>query len=142
MSRLSTRFTAVYGSHPLHLLTMLSGFGLLGYIVATARPATLWNPASSWQSIAVWFAAAMVAHDLLFFPLYALADRVLSARRRPARGHPKILARNYIRVPALGAGLTLLIFLPDITSRAGPPTRRRRDRTSSPSWAGGCCSPR
>jgi hypothetical protein len=119
MPRLSTRFTAVYGSHPLHLLTMLSGFALLGYIVATARPATLWNPGSWWQSIAVWFAAAVVAHDLLFFPFYALADRVLWARRRPARGHPKILARNYIRVPALGAGLTLLIFLPGIIEQGG-----------------------
>ena len=58
---------------------MVSGFALLGYILATFKPATLWNPGSWWQSIAVWFAAAVVVHDLLFFPIYALADRALSA---------------------------------------------------------------
>src|ERR1700741_2977476 len=80
MSRFPTRFSAIYGSRPLHLLTMVSGFALLGYIVATFKPATLWNPGSWWQSIGVWFAAAVVGHDLLLFPLYALADRVVSTR--------------------------------------------------------------
>src|SRR6201999_3275994 len=96
-SRVS-RFTAIYGSHPVHLLTMVSGFALLGYVLVTFGPATLWNPDTWWQSIAVWFAAAVVAHDLVLFPLYALADRMLFAR--PARdSHPKALSRNYIRVP-------------------------------------------
>src|SRR3979409_2475798 len=101
MSICPTRFTAVYGSHPLHLLTMVSGFALLGYILATFKPATLWNPGSWRQALAV------AVHDLLFFPIYALADRVLSARLsgRPARSHPNVLVRNYIRIPALGAGL-------------------------------------
>ena len=134
MSRFPTRFSAIYGSHPLHLLTMVSGFGLLGYILATFKPATLWNPGTWWQSIAVWFAAAVVAHDLLFFPLYALADRVLSARisRRPAHSHPKVIVRNYIRVPALGAGLTLLIFLPGIIEQGGPTYQAATGQTQQP----------
>ncbi|WAC91276.1 hypothetical protein [Mycobacterium sp. Aquia_213] len=132
MSRLSTRFAAVYGSHPLHLLTMLSGFALMGYILATFKPATLWNPGTWWQSIAVWFAAAVVVHDLLFFPLYALADRVLSVRRHSGRGRPKVLARNYIRVPALGAGLTLLIFLPGIIEQGGPTYLAATGQTQQP----------
>jgi hypothetical protein len=132
MSRFSTRFTAVYGSHPLHLLTMTSGFALLGYILATFKPATLWNAGTWWQSIAVWFAAAVVVHDLLFFPLYALADRALSARRRPARGRPKVLVRNYIRVPGLGAGLTLLIFLPGIIEQGGPTYQAATGQTQQP----------
>lgn len=45
----------------MHLLAMVSGFALLGYIVATARPSALWNQATWWQSIAVWFVAAVVA---------------------------------------------------------------------------------
>ncbi|WAJ47529.1 hypothetical protein OK015_03905 [Mycobacterium sp. Aquia_216] len=126
------RFATVYGSNPLHLLTMLAGFALLGYILVTFRPATLWNPGVWWQSIAVWFAAAVVIHDLLFFPLYALADRVLSVRRRPAGGHPKILARNYIRVPALGAGLTLLIFGPGIIEQGGPTYQAATGQTQQP----------
>jgi hypothetical protein len=137
MSRFPTRFSAIYGSHPLHLLTMVSGFALLGYILATFKLATLWNPGTWWQSIAVWFAAAVLAHDLLFFPLYALADRALSARtrRRPApghSGHPKVLARNYIRVPALGAGLTLLVFLPGIIEQGGPTYQAATGQTQQP----------
>jgi hypothetical protein len=134
MSRLRTRFSTIYGSHPLHLLTMVSGFALLGYVLATFKPATLWNPGTWWQSIAVWFAAAVVAHDLLFFPLYALADRVLVARigRRPAGSQPKVMARNYIRVPALGAGLTLLIFLPGIIEQGGPTYLAATGQTQQP----------
>ena len=132
MTRTSTRFAAVYGSHPLHLLTMLSGFALLGYILATFKPAILWNSGTWWQSIGVWFAAAVVGHDLLFFPLYALADRALSGRRQSADGHPKVLARNYIRVPAVGAGLTLLIFLPGIISQGGPTYLAATGQTQQP----------
>jgi hypothetical protein len=117
----SSRFTSIYGSGPLHLLTMVSGFALLGYVLATFSPATLWNPGTWWQSIAVWFAAALVVHDLVFFPLYALADRLLflGVCRRSSRRHPKILVRNHIRIPSLGAGLTLLIFLPGIVEQGG-----------------------
>jgi hypothetical protein len=137
MSRLATRFRAIYGSHPLHLLTMLCGFALLGYALATFKPATLWNPGTWWQSIVVWLAAAVIAHDLLLFPLYTLADRALSARigrqAGPARGrHPKVSARNHIRVPALGAGLTLLIFLPGIIEQGAPTYHAATGQTQQP----------
>ena len=84
MSGLLARYRDFYGSHPLHLLTMLAGFALLGYIVATIKPADAWNPHVWWQSIMVWFAAAIIAHDLVLFPIYALADRLLTvpAERR------------------------------------------------------------
>lgn len=119
LRRLPERFAGFYGAHPLHLLTMVSGFALLGCLLATFKPTALWNPDTWWQSIAVWFAAAVIGHDLVLFPLYASADwtlsRVIGQRRvRPARPSPEICARNHIRIPALGAGLTLLIFLPGI----------------------------
>jgi hypothetical protein len=132
MPRFPTRFSAIYGSHPLHLLTMVSGFALLGYIVATFTPAALWNPGTWWQSIAVWFAAAIIGHDLLLFPLYALADRVLSTRTGRRLRDPKVLARNYIRVPALGAGLTLLIFLPGIIEQGGATYQAATGQTQQP----------
>jgi hypothetical protein len=131
MSVFSRRFGAIYGSRPLHLLTMLSGFALLGYILATFKPATLWNSGTWWQSIAVWFAAAVIAHDLLLFPLYALADRALFARTRLAR-RPNVSARNHIRVPALGAGLTLLIFLPGIIEQGAPTYQAATGQTQQP----------
>ena len=137
MSRLSTGFETIYGSRPLHLLTMLSGFALLGYILVTFKPATLWDSGTWWQSIGVWLVAVVIAHDLLLFPLYALADRMLSARvaRRTAPGqasHPKVNARNHIRVPALGAGLTLLIFLPGIIQQGAPTYRAATGQTQEP----------
>lgn len=112
------RFRAVYGSHPLHLLTLIAGFALFGYVVATIRPVTLWNPNAWWQSMLVWFAAAIIAHDLVLFPLYALADRILVAasRIRP-RSTASVSPLNYVRVPALGAALTLLVFLPGIVQQ-------------------------
>jgi len=91
-----TRFRTFYGAHPLHLLAVLAGFALLGYIVSVAGPAALWNPSVWWQSILVWFLGAVVLHDLVLFPLYALADRAHTAgvhglrrRRRHHREHPR-----------------------------------------------------
>lgn len=115
----------------MHLLTMLSGFALLGYTLVTCTPSTLWNRGTWWQSIAVWFVAAVVAHDFVLFPLYALADRALAVRRRAARP-PEIPARNYIRVPALAAGLTLLVFLPGIIEQGAPVYQAATGQTQQP----------
>ena len=129
-----TLFTRYYGSHPLHLLTMLAGFALLGYVLITLRPAALWNPGIWWQSVAVWFAAAVIGHDLVLFPLYALADAVLArlSGRQSAPVTPKVPIRNYIRVPALGAGLTLLIFLPGIIEQGAETYRAATGQTQQP----------
>jgi hypothetical protein len=121
MRTLLARYRAFYGSHPLHLLTMVAGFALLGYILTVFTPVTMWNPRVWWQSIAVWFAAAIIAHDLVLFPLYALADRILTIpgdlhRRR----EPRLPPLNYIRIPALGSALTLLVFLPGIIKQGAP----------------------
>lgn len=104
-----------YGSSPLHLLTMLAGFALLGYLLITARPATLWKPEGAWwKSMAVWFAAAIVAHDLVLFPMYSVVDRLFNISAKRRRHQPVVPVRNYLRVPALGSGLLLLIFFPGI----------------------------
>jgi hypothetical protein len=125
------RYRAFYGSHPLHLLIMLAGFALLCYIVWTIRPATLWNPRVWWQSIAVWFAGAVILHDLVLFPLYAFADRLLTiptGRRR----QPRIAALNYLRLPALGSALTLLVFLPGIIEQGKPTYLAATGQTQDP----------
>lgn len=127
------RFRSVYGSNPLHLLTLIAGFALFGYVLATVKPVTLWNPNTWWQSILVWFAAAIVAHDLVLFPLYALVDRILvaSSRIRP-RSETSVPALNYIRVPALGTGLTLLVFLPGIIEQGAFTYRAATGQTQEP----------
>jgi hypothetical protein len=116
MNAALARFRSVYGSHPLHLLTLIAGFALFGYVLATIKPVTLWNPHTWWQSIIVWFAAAIVAHDLVLFPIYTLVDRILVAGNqiRPRGRAASVPVLNYVRLPALGAGLALLVFLPGI----------------------------
>jgi len=87
----------------------------LGAYAATilVRDPTLW-PSIPWML--VWFAGALLLHDLVLFPLYAAADRVL--RMLPATPVPLV---NHVRLPLLGAGLTLLVYLPGIV-RQGEPT--------------------
>lgn len=124
-----TGFRRLYGSGPLHLLTLVAGFALFGYVVAAATPAALWNPRTWWQSIAVWFAAAIIAHDLVLFPVYALIDRMLlSSRRLPTR----VPLLNYIRVPTLASGLTLLVFLPGIIEQGAPTYLAATGQTQEP----------
>ena len=90
-----------YGSSPLHLLVVLGALGLAG---AAALP-LLRNDGAA--KIGLWFLGAVLVHDLVLFPLYALADRAL-----PRRG------RNHVRVPALLSGLLLLMFWPIITQHS------------------------
>ena len=126
-----TLFVRLYGSHPLHLLTLITGFGLAGYVVSTIKPVTLWNAHVWWQSIVVWFAAAIVAHDLLLFPIYAFLDRLLLrsvVRLEP----PRVPVVNHVRVPALGAALTLLVFLPGIIEQGAPTYRAATGETQEP----------
>ncbi|OBJ18349.1 hypothetical protein [Mycobacterium colombiense] len=126
-------FARIYGSHPLHLLTMIAGFALLGYVLAVVKPVTLWNPHVWWQSIIVWFAAAIITHDLVLFPVYALVDRMLSGgRARPAGADAAVPVLNYLRVPALGAGLTLLVFLPGIVRQGATTYRAATGQTQDP----------
>ncbi|TSD99574.1 hypothetical protein FOS14_11660 [Skermania sp. ID1734] len=119
------RFRRFYGAHVLHLLVLLACFAVFGYVVATIQPVTLWNSQKWWQSIAVWFAAAIIAHDLVLFPLYALADRVLAAVA-PTR------ALNYLRVPTLGSGLLLLVYLPGIIRQGGDTYLAATGQTQEP----------
>jgi hypothetical protein len=112
---------------------MASGFALFGYIVTTVKPVTWWNPHSWWQSIAVWFAAAVIAHDLLLFPMYALADRIIWTRRgRRLDRRQRLPARNYLRIPALGSGLMLLVFLPGIIEQGASTYMAATGQTQQP----------
>ena len=119
MRALFTRFAAFYGSNPLHLLGTIAAWALAGYVVTLLGPQALWNHKVWWQSIAVWFLAAIIAHDLVLFPLYALADRSFTGALAAVRGRwtgpsPWVSPLNYLRVPTMAAGLSLLLFFPGI----------------------------
>jgi hypothetical protein len=99
------RFTDFYGARPAHLLVLLACVVLAAY----AGSLLLGDPAL--LTMLVWFVGAAVAHDFVLFPVYALADRGLSRLPLPVL--------NHVRVPLLGAGLTILVFLPGIISQGG-----------------------
>lgn len=137
MAHTSPHFRKIYGSSAAHLLAMLSGFALLGYMLVVFKPAQLWNQNTWWQSIAVWFVAAVVAHDFVLYPIYALADRILALRAgRPdpavMRRGPDVPVRNYIRIPAMATGLTLLVFLPGIIGQGAPQYLAATGQTQQP----------
>jgi hypothetical protein len=99
----------LYGAHPAHLVLLLVSFALTGYAL------TFLVESPDIVRIAVWFAAAVVAHDLVLFPLYALADRaatgVLDRRSRQTRTVPAI---NHLRIPVMASALLLLVYFPAI----------------------------
>ena len=103
-------FRSAYGSSPLHLLALLGCLALSGTVVLRV----LDGPQGI--RIAVWFLGAVLAHDLVLYPLYALADRSLGGALRRRRSAPGSI--NWVRVPALLSGLLLLLFWPVITQHS------------------------
>ena len=83
---------------------------LLGCVALAGYAATTVADDPSWPRMVVWFLAGVVVHDALLLPLYASADRALVAFAPRTR----VPVVNHVRVPVLGAGLTLMLFLPGI----------------------------
>jgi hypothetical protein len=100
-----------YGAGAPHALVLLGCFTIAGWAVFLASgEATLWR-------MVLWFVGAAVAHDLVLFPIYAAADRLLRRATRTDRAGARpdrIAVLNHIRLPALGAALLFLVFLPGI----------------------------
>jgi hypothetical protein len=99
-------FKRWYGAGPLHLLTMLGCLALGWYAGAGllhGKPV----------GVLVWFAGAVIGHDLILMPLYALADKsvITVFRHRPPK-LPTVPWINYLRVPVVLSGLLLLIWFP------------------------------
>jgi hypothetical protein len=126
-----------YGDSPLHLLALVASFALAGYAVLAVVTA------QQWRGFAVWFAVAIVGHDLLLFPLYSLADlsvrRLLPRRARGAgetdavgagRAAPPVL--NYLRVPAAFSLLLLIVWFPLILGLSAGTYHRASGLSASP----------
>jgi hypothetical protein len=101
------RLRRSYGASPVHLLAHLALLPLAGWAVLQVlsfRGA---------RDVVVWFVAALILHDLVGLPAYSALDRV--AQRARVRGVPVV---NHLRVPAVMAGVTLLVFFPLILGRS------------------------
>ena len=95
-----------YGASPLHLLTMLGCFALAGYAAVMLLKVNA-------LGITVWFAGAVIGHDLVLMPLYTLADKsVRAVFRHRAPELPAVPWINYLRVPVVLSAILLLIWFP------------------------------
>ena len=137
MGAATDRARRLYGAHPLHLLTLLASFALVGYVISLLGVHSLWNDRVWWQSIIVWFLGAIVLHDLVLFPFYAVADRSLGAGWRAVTGRapeaaPVVPPRNYLRSPAMASGLLFLLFFPGIIQQGSASYERATGLTQAP----------
>jgi len=126
-----------YGANPLHLLALLAAFALAGYAVRAVIAA------GQFRGFAIWFAVAIVGHDLLLFPLYTVADlsvqRLLPWGARRKQGRPGSSAQvpgppliNYVRIPLAFSLLLLLAFFPLILGLSEPEYYRASGLTTHP----------
>jgi len=120
---------------------VLAALALGAYTISVLGVRNLFNPTVWWQSIAVWFAVAVIGHDFILFPLYTLADRLLSTPRRSpvdqraavaTNPSKRIPLTNYLRMPTLAAALLLLMFLPGIIEQGAPTYRAATGLTQAP----------
>lgn len=127
----------LYGERLFHFIVVLAALALGAYTISVLGARNLFNPNVWWQSIAVWFAVAVIGHDLILFPTYALADRLLPrARSTPKdadqRPSGRIPLTNYVRMPTLAAGLLLVMFLPGIIEQGAPTYQAATGLTQAP----------
>ena len=132
-----TRASRAYGAHPLHLLTLVASFALVGYAISLLGVGSLWNHHHWWQSMIVWFFGAIVLHDLVLFPIYALADGSLKAGWRTVTG--RMPARtaivspvNFLRLPTMASALLLMMFIPGIIRQGSDSYLRATGLTQAP----------
>ena len=130
MASAAVRLRELYGAGPWHGLVVLTALALAAYTLSVLGLSTFLAAEAWWQSILVWFLGAVIVHDLLLFPLYALADRVLQRGLEKAR--PRVPALNYFRVPALASGLLLLLFFPGIMEQGASSYARATGQTQEP----------
>jgi hypothetical protein len=97
-----------YGAGPFHLLALLACFAVAAYAVTQVLSE------GGWKAILLWFAACVVAHDLVGWPLYALADRLLvrAGARRPGRAARRVPWINHLRIPVVVSSVLFVISFP------------------------------
>ena len=99
-----SRFRALYGAGPLHLVAVLACFAFVLLLLPRIAAPDVTVP------MAVWFVGALLLHDLVLYPAYATVDRAAVLGSRAARARVPWL--NHVRVPALLSGLLLLLWFP------------------------------
>jgi hypothetical protein len=121
LKRLSVRgraeFGSKYGSNPAHLILLVIAAVVAGYAVIH------WLQAPTPIRLLVWFAAALIGHDLIAAPLYIGVDKLLIRAVAGADPGPVIsrwrrAAINHLRFPLFVSVLTFAMWYPLILRRS------------------------
>jgi hypothetical protein len=110
-----------YGAPAWHLAGHALAFAVIAYALGRLLQPSVGRP----LMVVVWLVAGAALHDLVFLPLYSLADRV--ARAVGGR------AVNHLRVPAVISGVLLLVYFPLILAKA-PATYERNTGRPPPDY--------
>jgi hypothetical protein len=100
-------------SSPLRVLVALASFAIAGWALWRVL-GTLSDP---WR-FAIWFAGAVVAHDLLLLPIYSLLGVVAGRAVAEPPTRLRVAALNHLRVPLLLSGRMLLVWFPLLSQRS------------------------
>ena len=110
-----------YGAGPFHLAGAVCCLAVAGYAVTRVLGQ------GGWPAIFLWFAACIVLHDLIGWPIYTATDRFLTRyqHRRaatmamaptgtPSNGPDRRIVPwvNHVRFPVVISGLLLVMFFP------------------------------
>ncbi len=108
-------FRREYGAGPLHLLAVTASIAVAAYALSR-----VFDVVGEPPRVVLWLAGAIVAHDLVLFPLYALLGLIAGGALVPdaRRSRLRIAALNHLRAPALASGLLLLVWFPLIAAKA------------------------
>ncbi len=108
------KFRSTYGEGPLHLIAVIASFGIATYaffeIAAGSAPI----------NFAIWFIGAIVAHDMLAFPIYSAFGLIAGAGLQRPDLTPGIFAINFVRIPALLSGFVFIVWFPVILGFSEP----------------------
>jgi hypothetical protein len=108
-------FRREYGAGPLHLVAVTASIAIAAYALSR-----IFDVVGDPLRVALWLVGAIVAHDLVLFPLYALLGVIAGGALVPdaQRSRVRIAALNHLRAPALASGLLLLVWFPLIAAKA------------------------
>jgi hypothetical protein len=105
-----------YGAGPLHLLPHLVGFALVALPLDR-----IFSGGGGVTELLMWYLGLVIAHDLVFVPLYTGLDRLFRARsnRLPLsiRTGPSLI--NHVRGPVVISALLFIIYFPLISRESG-----------------------
>ncbi len=100
--------TLLYGARPLRYFASIAALAFAGYAFYSYL-----EPRTTDFKFLLWFVGAIVAHDMIAWPLYTGLNNLAYSARRRHDPHEKFVAGLvYLRVPAVISGLVFVIWLP------------------------------